>query len=130
MEARGPAAVFVWNAGSCLTWRTSSGLFCLLTWFLGEEAAHFRYPLEKVGTVMRAIGNDCPAFAALPKPIMTCKVPAEHWNPSTCSSAGQAGPPHRLLLTLSVFALTFPYHLLLRGFTQKEGILEMAILWL
>lgn len=56
---------------------------------------HFRYPLGKVGTVMRAIGNSCAAFAALSKPTVTSKVPAEHWTPSAmCSSAGLAGTPH------------------------------------
>lgn len=92
MEAHGPAVVFVWNSGSSLTWKTLSGLFCLYTWFLGEEAVHSRYPVTKVGAVMRAVGDGCPAFAALSQPTATSKVPAEHWNPSdTCSSSGRAG---------------------------------------
>lgn len=95
MEAHGPAVVFVWNSGPSLTWRTSSGLFCFFTWFLGEEAVHFKHPVEKVGAVMRAVGDGCPAFAALSQPTVTSKAPAEHWNPSaTCSSAGLAGTPH------------------------------------
>lgn len=97
MEAHHPAAVFCVERGVLpyledLIWPL---LLSHLFFWVGRLWM-YRHLLEKVGTVMRAIGNGCPAFAALSKLTLTSKVPAEHWTPSaTCSLAGLAGTPHR-----------------------------------
>lgn len=98
-------------------------LTCFLIWFLGEEAVHFRYLLGKVGTVMRqwlSCYCDLPGACRALESLCCLLLSWAGRDPS------QAPWP---LLTLTPFALTFPFHFLLRGFTQKEGILETAMLW-
>lgn len=105
-------------------------LTCFLIWFLGEEAVRFRYPLGKVGAVMRQwLSCICCSFYTYRDLPGACGA----LESLCCLLLTWAGrdPSQALwpLLTLAPFALTFPFHFLLMGFTQEEGILETATLW-
>lgn len=58
------------------------------------------------------------------------RLPAEHWIPTTPQLGWQGPFTAPALANPFYICIHIPFPPLLRGFTQREEILEMAILWL